>query len=232
VKKHSKAIGAAAAILWIVFWITAVILQIAGDGRLMETEMMRCAPPETTGLAAAEYPGVVDMTAGYLTGRIPEFQYTVTDSAGQNAPCFHDYEAAHMADCRALISLDRTVMILAGVSALALTAAALLRGNRERFCRGILTGLRIMGGVLAVLLIWALADFTGLFVTFHKAAFPNGGWVLNLQTDLLIRLMPTEFFIRLGLRGLLRFIALPVILAVCAHIVRKVNRDQKKVLEE
>ena len=35
-KKYSKAIGAAAAILWIMFWITAVILQIAGDGRLME----------------------------------------------------------------------------------------------------------------------------------------------------------------------------------------------------
>ena len=76
-KKYSKAIGAAAAILWIMFWITAVILQIAGDGRLMEAEMMRCAPPETTGLAAAEYPGIVDMTTGYLTGRTAEFQYTV-----------------------------------------------------------------------------------------------------------------------------------------------------------
>ena len=105
-KKYSKALGAAAAILWIVFWITAVILQIAGDSRLMEAEMTRCAPPETTGLAAAEYPGIVDMTTGYLTGRTAEFQYTVTDSAGQNAPCFHDYEAAHMADCRALISLE------------------------------------------------------------------------------------------------------------------------------
>ena len=228
-KKYSKALGAAAAILWIVFWITAVILQIAGDGRLMEAEMTRCAPPETTGLAAAEYPGVVDMTTGYLTGRIPEFQYTVTDSAGQNAPCFHDYEAAHMADCRALISLDRTVMILAGVSALVLTAAVLLRGNRERFCRGILAGLRIMGGVLAALLAWALADFTGLFVTFHKAAFPNGGWLLNPQTDLLIRLMPLDFFIRLGIRGAMRALAMPVLLEAAARagIYRTRNKEQK-----
>ena len=134
-----------------------------------------------------------------------------------------------MADCRALISLDRTVMILAGASALVLTAAALLRGNRERFCRGILTGLRIMGGVLAVLLIWALADFTGLFVTFHKAAFPNGGWLLNPQTDLLIRLMPLDFFIRLGIRGAMRALAMPVLLEAAARagIYRTRNKEQK-----
>ena len=135
-----------------------------------------------------------------------------------------------MADCRALISLDLTVMILAGALALVLTAAALLRGNRERFFRGILTGLRIMGGVLAALLIWALADFDGLFVTFHRVAFPNGGWLLNPETDLLIRLMPLNFFIRLGIRGAMRALAAPVILEAAAragiHWTR--NKEQKQ----
>ena len=228
-RKSSKTIGAAAAVLWIVFWITAVILWIAGDGGLIGTEMLRCAPPETTGLAAAEYPGVSGMTAGYLTGRTAEFQYTVTDSAGQKAPCFRDYEAAHMADCRALISLDRIVMILTGAAALALTSAGMLHGNRERFCRGILTGLRIMGGVLAALLVWALADFDGLFVTFHRAAFPNGGWLLNPETDLLIRLMPLNFFISLGIRGAMRALATPVVLAAAARIGihRARSKEQK-----
>ena len=228
--KRSQIAGALAAVLWTVFWITAVILWIAGDGGLMGTEMLRCAPPETTGMAAAEYPGVSGMTAAYLTGRTDEFQYTVTDSAGHEVPCFRDYEASHMADCRKLIFLDRTVMILAGMTALALTAAGLLRGNRERFCRGILTGLRMMGSVLAALLIWALADFDGLFVTFHRVAFPNGGWLLNPETDLLIRLMPLNFFISLGIRGAMRALAAPVILEAAAragiHWTR--NKEQKQ----
>ena len=216
--KRSQIAGALAAVLWTVFWITAVILWIAGDGGLMGTEMLRCAPPETAGMAAAEYPGVSGMTAAYLTGRTDEFQYTVTDSAGHEVPCFRDYEASHMADCRKLIFLDRTVMILAGMTALALTAAGLLRGNREWFCRGILTGLRMMGSVLAALLIWALADFDGLFVTFHRVAFPNGGWLLNPETDLLIRLMPLNFFISLGIRGAMRAMAVPVVLDAAARI--------------
>ena len=227
--KRSQIAGALAAVLWTVFWITAVILWIAGDGGLMGTEMLRCAPPETTGMAAAEYPGVSGMTAAYLTGWTDEFQYTVTDSAGHEVPCFRDYEASHMADCQKLIFLDRTVMILAGVTALALTAAGLLRGNRERFCRGILTGLRMMGSVLAALLIWALADFDGLFVTFHRVAFPNGGWLLNPETDLLIRLMPLNFFISLGIRGAMRALAAPAALEAAARagIHRTRNKEQK-----
>ena len=75
-----------------------------------------------------------------------------------------------------------------------------------------------MAAAAGVLLVWALADFEGLFVTFHLVAFPQGGWLLDTRTDLLIRLMPTEFFVRLGLRGLLRFAAVPVILAVCGHM--------------
>ena len=134
-----------------------------------------------------------------------------------------------MADCRNLVFLDRTVMILAGVTVLVLTATGLLRGNRERFYRGILTGLRIMGCALAALLIWALADFDGLFVTFHRAAFPNGGWLLNPETDLLIRLMPLNFFISLGIRGAMRALATPVVLAAAARIGihRARSKEQK-----
>jgi uncharacterized membrane protein len=60
-------------------------------------------------------------------------------------------------------------------------------------------------GIAAFLEVWAVVDFEGLFVTFHRVAFPQGGWVLDPRTDLLIRLMPVSFFIRLGVIGLLRF---------------------------
>ena len=82
---------------------------------------------------------------------------------------------------------------------------------------------------LAVLLIWALADFDGLFVTFHRVAFPNGGWLLNPETDLLIRLMPLNFFISLGIRGAMRALAVPVVLDAAARIGihRTRNKEQE-----
>ena len=48
---------------------------------------------------------------------------------------------------------------------------------------------------VTVLIILACVDFNSLFVLFHRIAFTNDLWLLNPQTDLLIRLMPIEFFI-------------------------------------
>ena len=135
-----------------------------------------------------------------------------------------------MADCRGLIRLDTAVTAASGAAALALTAWGLVRRReREAFCRGILLGLRILCGVILGLVIWAVIDFDGLFITFHRAAFSNDGWLLNPRTDLLIRLMPEKFFIRLGIRGLIRALAVPAGLAAAAGTgLRRINgRDGK-----
>ena len=183
------------------------------------------APPESSGLPRNAYAAVGEMTAGYLTGRISDFQYTLKEANGESRPLFHDYEAAHMADCRELILLDgRVSLICLGVS-LACVAWAVGDARRwkgrmaslspaqsrteERsetacavaFCRGGLRGMAAAGLAAAGLLIWALVDFDGLFITFHQVAFSNDLWLLNPRTDLLIRLMPQKLFVYLGARG-------------------------------
>lgn len=49
--------------------------------------------------------------------------------------------------------------------------------------------------VLAALMVWGAVDFDSLFILFHRLAFTNDLWLLNPETDLLIRLMPTDFFV-------------------------------------
>ena len=225
-----KAAGVLAAILWIVFGITLVIRLMAGDGGLLAGEMLRAAPPEETGLPEKDYPGVGEMTADYLAGRTETFQYVIPEGEGAGTACFHDYEAAHMADCRGLIRLDTVVCMICAAAAAALTAAGLAgRRGREGFLRGILWGLRAAGLLACALGIWALADFNGLFVTFHRAAFSNDGWLLNPKTDLLIRLMPTRFFTRLGIIGLLWALAVPAVLEAGArfgmHMLKKEGKQ-------
>ena len=227
-KKYAKAAGAVTACMLILFWITAVIRWIAGDGGLMASEMLRNAPPEDTGISAEEYPAMGGMTAAFLTG-IGRFQYTRTGENGEEILYFHDYEEAHMQDVRGLIRLDMVLMKVSFALAVLSAAAGFLMKAGEPFCRGILAGLRVMLGLVFVLLVWALIDFEGLFVTFHKAAFTNDGWLLDPRTDLLIRLMPQRFFISLGIRGALRALAMPVVLETAAqtgiHRMRRKNRE-------
>ena len=99
-----KTLGVLAAVCWLVFGITGAIRWVAGDGGQLAAEMLRAAPPETSGLPEGEYPGVGTMTAEYLTGKREAFQYAV-----QGTEVFQEHEAAHMADCRDLIRLDTMV---------------------------------------------------------------------------------------------------------------------------
>ena len=205
-----KVLGAIFGFAWMVFGVTLVIRWVAGDGGLLAAEMLRAAPPAVSGLAEKDYAGVGAMTAEYLTGKRAEFQYVAAEE-DPNGACrrrevFQAHEAAHMADCRGLIALDGWVCAGSLAVCAACCAAGVFCGRARRlFLQGAGWGLAGFFGIAAVLGIWAAVDFDGLFVTFHRVAFPQGGWLLDPRTDLLIRLMPVSFFIRLGVTGLLRF---------------------------
>ncbi len=228
------ACGVLAAILWLAALATGITRLFAGSPAILETALRRYAPPQETGLPAEEYAGVARMTADFLTGRETEFQWRYTDPERGEILCFQPHEAAHMADCRALILLDTRVFWISLILGFVLLGAGLLpaaeklpsAGGADKlpaaeklssagaggFWRGMRAGLRAMGLVALVLLTWAAVNFDGFFITFHRLAFSNDGWLLDPRTDLLIRLMPTGFFIALGVAGGLLFILAAAVL--------------------
>ena len=221
--RHMTIVKAAGFMLvWtvILFTLAAAVYGTAGNGDLLAREMLRHAPPEATGLPETEYEGAGRMTAGYLTGREPVFQYVFSDAEGREYTCFQPHEADHMADCRNLIGLAGTLRWITGGLALLLAAAGVLLRKRKAFSGGMFTGLGAAALVFSGIAAWALADFDGLFVTFHRVAFTNEGWLLDPRTDLLIRLMPLNFFITLGTGILVRILISGLVLLGAALIIQ------------
>ena len=205
----------------ILFALAAAVYGMAGNGDLLARKMLFYAPPENTGLPEAEYPGVARMTAAYLTGREETFQYVFSDAEGNRFLCFQDHEAAHMADCRELIRLAGTLRWVFGGLALVLAGAGVLLRRHRPLADGVLAGLGTAGILFTGLVLWALADFDGFFTAFHRVAFTNDGWLLDTRTDLLIRLMPEDFFVALGARLLLWTAAAALAAGTAAWAVRK-----------
>ena len=204
----------------ILFTLAAAVYGIAGDGDLLSREMLRHAPPETTGLPEKEYPGVGRMTAAYLTGQEEHFQYIWTDADDRGYIGFQAHEADHMADCRELIGLAGTLRWITGAAALLLAGIGILLRSWKAFAGGMLTGLCAAGVLVAGIAVWALVNFDGLFITFHRVAFTNEGWLLDPRTDLLIRLMPVHFFVSLGIRIMIWILAAGFVLfctGKCIH---------------
>ena len=176
--------------------LTAVINGLGASQGMMLALMRRHAPPSATGLPEEHYAPMAAMITGYLAGETDTFQYTFTDAEERRIDCFHDYEQQHMADCRALFTLDRAVMAVSALLLIPLGWAAwALRPVRAWTAAGFLAGCGTVLLAVLALAVWGVADFDSLFVLFHRLSFDNGLWLLNPQTDLLIRLMPTSFFV-------------------------------------
>ena len=229
--RAAAACGALAAVCFLLAALTGIIRLMAGSAGLLEREMHAFAPSEVTGLPQSEYAGVAAMTAGYLTGKTDTFQYLFTATDGAVYQCFQLHEAAHMADCRRLIALDQWIALGCALAAALLAVAGwlLLRGSekpRQILVSGAFRGLWLF--VLAVLILgaWAVLDFEGFFRTFHELAFDNDGWLLNPHTDLLIRLMPTAFFIDLGFKGLLCWLPWPLALFTGLCLSQRKNKQK------
>ena len=95
-----------------------------------------------------------------------------------------------------------------------------LRGRQRWFSLRAMQGtLLTLLAAVTVLAVVAVIDFDALFILFHKVAFTNDLWLLDPRTDMLIRLMPTDFFVTyaaiigclwlLGMVGLLVISAIP-----------------------
>ena len=176
--------------------------------------MERYAPPEDTRLPAAEYAPVAKMISDYIAGESTTFQHIFTVNGTEYA-AFNAKEQQHMADVQALFKLcNGQVWAIVLIAAIALIAEFHLF-SEERTLRTFRRTLLAILAAVTVVIILACINFNSLFILFHQVAFTNDLWLLDPRTDLLIRLMPIEFFISyaaiiggvwlLGMVGLLAF---------------------------
>ena len=222
-KKERIASAVGFCLLWsmILFVLFAAVYNIAGDEALLSAEMRRHASPKVSGLPDDRYPYMAHMIAGFLTDKQEGFQYYYTDADGNLIVCFSPHEAEHMADCRNLVRLTRTLRWIFGAAALLLLVAAfVLRKERKKLSFGMRIGFYSTAGLFVALLIWGIVSFDSLFTVFHRLLFTNDGWLLDASTDMLIRLMPTSFFVSMAVKLLLAVTAVALLGFVAAKILQ------------
>lgn len=195
-----------------VWLLSGAILMLGGSDKLMLRLMRHYAPAAQTGLPDSEYPAVVGMITDYLMGHADSFQHTFVMN-GAEYLAFNQKEQQHMVDVQGLFLLATDVMqiglAIAGLMLVGLVLPDLIWNTGlmsamifavtdlrpQELGRSLRKGLLIVLGIVAAVAIWAAIDFDSLFILFHRVAFTNDLWLLDPRTDLLIRLMPTEFFV-------------------------------------
>lgn len=125
---------------------------------------------------------------------------TVVD--GEEREFFNDREKAHMVDVQNLFIGGlwiRRIALL--VFVLAVVAMIKTKADWKKILpKSFLIDLGAFIGITAGAGLLFMSDFNKYFTLFHEIFFDNDLWLLNPETDLLIRMLPEGFFLDMVIR--------------------------------
>ena len=223
------------------YFISGAVLEIGTNETLYFELQTRAGLPESAGISAEALEKLDVHLASCLRGREdwnvewlnPEGGplRVVVDGVEQDA--FNAREIQHMEDCQRLFDLLRALRLSLAIAAALLVLLSLILEWKEKPARaGSVAPVWIASLILIVPLaifgVWAALDFNSAFNFFHRLLFTNDLWLLNPETDLLIRICPSSMFAGMGLRIALRaaviLLGLPVLLSAIEWISNRVRK--------
>ena len=219
---------------WLMVFTVLLMLavySVASDDGLYYQLQTEAGVLDTAGISAADLRLLDERLSDGLFAPLnadTAFDNREMEVFGSMQPPFNERELTHLYDCRRLLSPTQPGMLYA---VLLLAAALLIFAGRR--LRPEVVGSAWLASALVLLPIvmlgiWAAIDFGSAFNFFHRILFTNDLWLLNPETDLLIRICPSSMFASMGLRIALRaaviLLGVPVLLTVLkwiSDLVRK-----------
>ena len=169
-----------------------------------------------------------NMLVDYLTGARDNLEMTASVK-GVEQPVINEREIAHMVDVKGLFDLERRITsVFAGLGLVLLLAGLIGRGWARRLTRAGIVGQVFWLMLIAFVAVWAWVDFDGLFRRFHGLLFTNDLWLLNPETDLMIRMLPEAFFATLAAYAAAWMLAGQALLAALWIAPVSISRKSRK----
>ncbi|MBR3264704.1 MAG: TIGR01906 family membrane protein [Erysipelotrichaceae bacterium] len=129
---------------------------------------------------------------------------------GEMREVFTDDEKAHMVDVRYLNLIANKLLVISFVICVVLIALIVIRGLSFSELFTVYKKVLIYVAVfIAAVSIWIIIDFDSFWTFFHHIFFAgNDLWLLDLRKDVLIMIVPPEFFNHLVIMIVLSFVGL------------------------
>lgn len=147
---------------------------------------------------------------------------------GLTQPVFNQREIDHMVDVAALFVLLKKVVWALGalVLGLALLSLGMDRGGAAAWGRALAGGCILWALLAGGLALLCALDFNRAFIAFHHLFFTNDLWLMDPNTDLMIRLLPQGFFAQVAGRVALMAVLWPVVGAAAGLLLKRMGRKR------
>lgn len=143
-------------------------------------------------------------------------------------PHFNNREIMHMEDVRNLFDIARLIKYIAILGVMASAFYFIRKKKLMILIKTISYGL--FGNHVLLIIIGTLAysDFNKYFTYFHLIFFSNDLWQLDPRTDLMIQMLPENFFSGMALNILVQFLILITGLQIVNYIYLRYKRSRLK----
>ncbi|MBN2285956.1 MAG: TIGR01906 family membrane protein [Tissierellales bacterium] len=156
-----------------------------------------------TGLELEQLLRVSQQTLDYLKDRTDTLVlYEEID--GEMIQVFEARELAHMEDVKRLFDIGFAIRNISLIL-LVLFGGWLFINHRRSFWHSMRTGSIFFAALILVIGVYAWIDFDKAFVIFHKLLFTNDLWILDPTEDIMIQMLPIDFFMGIGLKTALLY---------------------------
>ncbi len=153
---------------------------------------------------------------------------------GEMQEVFGQREKDHMVDVKALYLNARDVRTVFLIGAAVLIAVTILIKKKQALktlCKSFLYVSGVFVIIVGALGLYAAIDFTSFWISFHHLFFTNDLWLLDPRTDVLIMMVPEQFFSDLVARIIIRFVSLIIALNAAAAAGLIIIKKRSKAVE-
>ena len=195
----------------------------AFNGQFYADEYAKNDTASYVGVSSQDLNKATDVLLSYIQDNREDLDLTV-NMDGQQRQYYNAREKAHMVDVKNLYLSAVNFAVYGSITAAVLFALCFAI-QRKKALKAVLLGIYntsyvIMAG-FAILAAWAASDFDGFWTRFHLVFFRNDLWLLDPNTDLMIRMFQSGFFFDLVLLILILFFGIFIPATIAAKLVHK-----------
>lgn len=159
----------------------------------------------------------VSKISDYLQNEIDNISFQITYK-DKNVFAFNKKEIKHMEDVKKIYLLMNKFKYF--LVTMIFLIVVIIR--KKYLINSVYYSIFISFFTLIILFINILkGNFNNIFLKFHELAFNNDLWILNPKTDLLINLVPLDFFIKITFHIAIFFIFLEITIIVVSFFLIK-----------
>ena len=226
----SKALRFLISISFIILILLSSIDLFSFDRTFYQKEYQKLGVPEVIKIDVSELMVVTDVLLDYTAGQRDDLTIEATID-GTNRQVFNDKEITHMKDVAVLYQnamFVRNSALLVLLVCIIIDYKSKIKDFRLMLAHTYNQVSLVFTLFVSVILMIALIDFTWFWNNFHHVFFSNDLWLLNPKTDILIMMVPEQFFFDLTFIIIIGFLSVFILSNLFAYYqYRKLLKEER-----